>query len=144
MSLDYYFECPEIQTITVDGKAYDRVVMPNAPSGGDVGKPALPAAGARVLLPYGSEVAGVDIVPSERVLVGSGFDIQPVAQPVLLSADQSAKSPPIMDEAIYNSGSPFPSKRFEQTGIYGFRGYQILILRLQPTEYIPSTGELYY
>ncbi len=142
--MEYAFECPRVQEIVIGGELYHRVTMVDAPNSGNIGQPALPARGAKILLPLGLEVASIEIVPGEKVFLGSGYFIEPVAQPIKLSADPSEVSLPIPDPATYGSNRAFPEMQFERIGTHGFRGYQILTLKLQPVEYAPQSGELYY
>ena len=144
LTLDYSFERPEVTEVTIDGQVYHRLSMPNCPNGGNIGQPALPARGAHVLLPFGSEVVGIEIVPGERVSLGSGHLIEPVGPQFKLSEGPDAIVPPTPDPAIYASDRPFPAASFERVGTHVFRGYQILILKLQPVQYVPAAGELYY
>jgi len=63
--------------VTIGDQVYDRVVLPGASNGGTTaGVPRLPARGASILLPYGAEVASVEI-SGERVLIGRGYTIEP-------------------------------------------------------------------
>ncbi|MCK4341953.1 MAG: hypothetical protein KAY37_09550 [Phycisphaerae bacterium] len=144
MTVEYTFDRPVISEVKLGGQLYDRVTMAGAPNGGNAGQPALPACGARVLLPFGTEVSSVAIVPSERVPLGTGYFIEPVSEPVKLPPDSDAARPPTPDVAIYGSDQPFPGGRSETIGTHGFRGYQILTLKLQPVEYLPASGTLYY
>jgi len=143
LTVDYSFARPQVVPVTIAGQTYDRVTLPGATNVGNAGQPKLPARGASLLLPYGTEVASVE-VSGERVLVGSGYLVEPAAAPVPLSAGPGAARPPVPDSVIYGSDTPFPATRFEEIGTCGFRGFQILTLKLQPVEYIPTTGELYY
>ena len=142
-TVDYTFDRPVMSEVIYAGVPYDRITMPAAPNSGMPGHPALPAAGAQILLPMGSEVSGIRVASGERILLGQ-FLIEPVALPVKLSDGPGAAQPPTPDEAVYASDQPFPQGRFASVGTQSFRGYQILILRLQPVEYFPASGELYY
>ncbi len=144
ITLDYNFEYPELGTVTIGGDTYDQVTMKNAPNGGNTGQPSLPITGASILIPMGHQVETVEIIPGKKILVGTNLMIEPVGPPTPLSLDPSERKLPTPDPAIYNSDSPFPASRYSNTGIQSFRGYDILILKLQPAEYIPTTGELYY
>jgi hypothetical protein len=144
LSITYPFDRPTVSTVQIAGKPYDRVTMAGVPNGGNAGQPALPARGARVLLPMGTRVSSVAVVPGEKVLLGSGYFVEPVGEQVPLTAPPSAAVPPTPDPAIYGSDSPFPATLFTQIGTQCFRGYRILILRLQPVQYVPTSGELYY
>ena len=144
LTTEYSFDRPRISAVTIDGQRYDRVSMPGCPNGGNAGQPALPAKGARILLPSGAGVSSVEIMPGERVLLGSGYLVEPVGRSVRLSAGPGAAQPPTPDPTIYVSMDPFPGTQFVEVGTHSFRGSQILVLRLQPVQYVPGTGELYY
>jgi hypothetical protein len=144
VTVDYSFSAPEVTEVFLDGRRYDRLVMPACPNGGNVGEPSLPACGARVLLPFGTEVTGVEVAAGAKVPLGSGYFVDPVPAPVRLSDLGQSHVPPTPDPVIYGSNQPFPGTRFEEIGTYGFRGYRILTLKLHPVEYVPVSGELYY
>ncbi|HVP12593.1 MAG TPA: C25 family cysteine peptidase [Phycisphaerae bacterium] len=141
--VDYSFDQPVMSTVSHGGVSYDRITMRAAPNGGMPGEPALPASGAQILLPMGTEVSEVKVAPGERILLGQ-YLIEPVGVPVKLTSDAGPGQPPTPNAAIYGSDQPFPQARFVNVTTQGFRGYQILFLKLQPVEYIPASGELYY
>ncbi|RKX24495.1 MAG: hypothetical protein DRP45_08080, partial [Candidatus Zixiibacteriota bacterium] len=144
VTVEYTFTRPDIQQIMFGSDSYDRVVMEDAPNCANPGQPLLPATGAWILLPMGAEVQDVQVIPGKRVLVGSGYRIEPAGRTIKLSADPGTAQIPVPDVAIYSSSNPYPSTRFENVGVQNLRGYRILILKLNPAEYIPVTGELYY
>ncbi len=144
VTTEYDFERPEMETVRHSGEVFDRIVMPGTPNAGRTGQPALPASGADILIPYGHEVVSVEIVTGEKVLIGSGYNIEPNLEPIPLSSPPGTVVYPEPDATIYHSDLPFPEGNFEQVGVYGFRGFQILTLRLQPVQYLPLSGELYY
>jgi len=139
---DYDFEKPLFSRINAGNNAFVRVTVPGCTNGGTTGQPALPARGAEILLPMGAEAVSVDVIPGEGVLLGSGFLVEPVAEPVKLTSDPGAALPPTPDQAIYSSSRPFPDNSVRKMGIHSFRGYPILHLRLMPVRYLPATGEL--
>jgi hypothetical protein len=69
--------------------------------------------------------------------------VEPVAECVPLSKISTAPLPK-PDVGIYSSSGMFPGKFFTEVGSYCFRGYEILVLKLQPVQYIPASGELFY
>lgn len=144
LDVDYSFNQPTMETVVIGSESYDRVIVPNAPNGGDINAPSLPATGAQILLPFGSKIESIEIIRGERILIGKDFEIEPNQQPIPLSADPGEFVIPIPNKAIYESDQLYPEKLFENIGTYGFRGYQILILKLHPVQYLPSTGELFY
>lgn len=142
--VDYRFDRPEISQATVAGETFDIITMEGAPSGGQIGQPALPAASARILLPPGAVVEDVEIIAGEAQVLGDGFYVIPVEKPYKLSEPPTSITPPEPDFAIYGSSAGFPASRSQTVGTQVFRGYQILVLKLQPVEYVPSTGRLSY
>ncbi len=144
ITVEYSFDRPLVEQVTIAGDPYHRITMPEAPNSGEVGHPALPARGAHILLPLGAEVVSIEVEQGEKVLLGSDYVVEPVAQPVKLSSAPGAAEPPNPDPVVYASDDPLPDARFKEIGIHSFRGYRILTLRLQPVEYVPGSGELYF
>ena len=143
LTVDYSFDRPQVSKVTIGGVEYDRITMPGCASGGNAGEPALPACGARILLPAGTMVASIEIA-GELVSLGDGYLVEPLSQPVRLSGGADEVVPPTPDPSIYEADALFPASAFEQIGTHGFRGYQILTLKLHPLVYRPTTGELSY
>jgi len=139
---DYDFDKPLLSRVDMGGTVYDRVTVPGCTNGGTAGEPALPAMGAELLLPLGTEALGIEVLPGKGVLLGAGFLVEPVAQPVPLSSAPAAALPPTPDKALYRSVLPFPASCVAGMGTHGFRGYPLLVLRLMPVQYVPATGEL--
>ncbi len=144
VTMEYFFDFPEVNSINIAGQVYDQVVMKDAPNSANAGQPALPARGARILLPFGTDVSSIEVIPDEKILVGSGYYIEPASKPIPLSKMDFQGEPPVPDPIIYNSDKPYPAVQFEKIGVQAFRGYRILVLRLQPVQYIPTSGELFY
>ena len=145
ISVTYTFERPQIQKTALGAEIYDRIIMPGAPNEGVFGHPLLPATGAEILLPHNSEVAGINIVYGDRILLGSDYAIEPAGRPIPLSKIGTGVAViPVPDEAIYGSDNPYPGVLYENIGPQRYRGYDILILKLNPVEYKPLSGELYY
>jgi hypothetical protein len=143
LEVKYEFERPQVETVKIDNMLFDRVAMHGAPNSGKIGHPALPCYGAYILLPYGSEIAEIEINTSEKILVGEGYVIEPVEKPFILSSSDNL--PPIYkDPSVYSLKTAIPVNRFDKIDIQYFHGYQMLILKLAPMEYIPATGILSY
>ena len=144
ITVEYNFETPEMSEVTIGSNVYDRITVPNAPNSGDVGWPALPARGTRILLPPGAEVSSIEIVSGESVFLGQDYLIEPVPPPFVISATPDLHGIPTPDSLAYMLETRVPGTVFEETGVQSFRGYKVLILKLQPVQYIPKSGELYY
>jgi len=144
ITVSYEFEYPRIETIQNIGGTFDQVQIENAPNGGKIGWPSLPARGAEILLPLGAEVVSVDVTGSVRELVATGLNVEPVAAPTPISLGPSAQKPPTPDPKVYSLNTVIPENRYEEIGVQEFRGYPYLVLKLTPVEYIPDKGELYF
>lgn len=143
VTVDYSFTAPQVAPVYIDGITYDRVTMQGLDRSANHGEPLLPVQGARILLPPQTEVSSIEIVPGEIIRIGEGYKVEPASLPFPLSKPEEAR-PPVPNEEIYRSAEPFPGSLYDPISTQGFRGYDILILKLNPVQYIPSTGELYY
>jgi len=142
LSITYSFEQPIIEQVITGNKAYTRITIQDLSTSGNYGEPRLPSGGAYILLPQGTTVDCIT-VKSEGEFLGSGFKVEPVGKMIAISKSSSITLP-VTDEDLYSSKEMFPGSLFEEIGIYGFRGYEILVLKLNPVQYIPSAGELYF
>jgi len=143
IKLTYSFNSPTIETVNIAGTLYDRVNLHDCYPAGSAGEPKLPSKGAFLLLPPESKVSEIDIIPGEKIVLGSGLLVEPTSQAIPISQTENIPIP-IPNEAIYHSNAAYPGKLFTQVGVHYFRGYQILVLLLHPVQYNPVTGELFY
>jgi hypothetical protein len=100
--------------------------------------------GARILLPLGTDVEGIEVLVEGREKVGDGYTIEPVGTPIPLSMSSSEIPPVAKDQSVYSSDTPIPVRWYASSSVQSFRGYDILILKLNPVEYTPTSGSLYY
>jgi Peptidase family C25/Propeptide_C25 len=143
IKLTYFFKNPSIKTIDIAGTLYNRVNLLDCYPAGSAGEPKLPSKGAFLLLPPESKVSEIDVVPGEKIVLGSRLLVEPTSQAIPISQTENLPIP-VPNEAIYHSNAAYPGKLFTQVGVYYFRGYQILVLLLHPVQYNPVTGELFY
>jgi len=140
--LYYYFEKPVINEINSGSIIYHRVELKDTFISGNPGCPSLPSRGTKILVPYGSKINNIVITTGEGVSLGSGFNIEPIGQPIPFSEIDNA--PPLDNEAIYGSYDIYPGRFFTEVGTYNCKGYEILVGLIHPIQYIPKTGELIY
>jgi len=143
IKVTYSFNSPTIETIDIAGTLYDRVTLLDCYPAGSAGEPKIPSKGAFLLLPPESKVSEIDIIPGEKIVLGSGLLVEPTSQAIPLSQTEDILIP-LPNEMIYQSNTEYPGKLYTQVGVYSFRGYQILVLLLHPVQYNPVTGELFY
>jgi len=142
MAVKYCFNRPILEKVVIEGVTYDKVLLSQCSIFGRVGDPALPAKGAYILLPQGSKVEKIEVIPGKKVVVGSNYKLIPIEKPLPIIGRKFSMITP--NKEIYSSNKVFPGRLFTKVGIYSFRGYEILVLRLFPVQYIPSEGELFY
>lgn len=143
MQQTYSFQSPTIESVDIAGTTYDRVTLTDCYTAGHTGEPKLPSKGAYILLPPNSKISKISIITGEKTVLGTGFYVEPIEQSIPTS--QSEGFPiPTPNEVVYHSNAAYPGKLYTQVGVYGFRGYQILVLLLYPVQYNPVTGELFY
>ena len=141
--LSYSFEKPVIEKVDIGDSIYDRVIMAGAPCGGDSGEPRLPSRGAYILLPQKTRVNKITVTSGDKICLGPDYIVEPVGESVPISKITTAPMPSFNEE-IYSSNDMFPGRFFTEIGTYSFRGYNILVLKLHPVQYVPVTGELFY
>ncbi len=81
----YYFEKPIISKVTINGKIFDRISMSKASNIGDMGSPSLPFYDINLLLPMGSVINSLSVIPGKEISLGTGFNLEPVPEPVKIS-----------------------------------------------------------
>jgi hypothetical protein len=142
--LNYQFERPDVQEVKLGDNYFHRITMPDCPKSGNIGQPALPARGAHILIPYGQEIESVEIIQGDRVILGDGFTVEPIMPQAKLSSPPAEIPDPEPNPQIYSSDQPFPVASFKTVSTQTFRGYEMLVLKLLPVVYTPSSGELAY
>jgi hypothetical protein len=139
----YFFTIPTLETVDIAGTLYDRVTLEDCYSAGSAGTPKIPSKGVFLLLPPASSVSNIEVTAGEKVILGSGFNVEPTSEAIPLSQTENIPIP-TPNEALYNTDTEYPGELFTQVGVQSFRGYQILVLLLHPVQYNPVTGELVY
>ena len=143
VQISYSFHSPTIETVNIAGTTYTRVTLPDCYPAGSAGEPKLPSKGAFILLPPKSQMSGIEVTPGEKIILGTGFKVEPTSQAIPLSQTKNIPVP-TPNPTIYHTNAAYPGTLFSVVGVQSFRGYQILVLLLHPVQYNPVTGELSY
>jgi hypothetical protein len=167
--LDFSFEKPVMEKVTLFENTSDRVLMAGLPNANTPGEPRVPTKQVNVLLPQGQMVEAIDITVQGKIFIGDGFELELGEKPVPISNDFIDDSPcsletydeyrqrspssydpdesyPLLldNSSRFDASKPFPTTDYTTVGTYRFRGYSILVLALYPLHYIKDTGEVYY
>ncbi len=143
INVTYNFECPTVETINIEGSSYDRVFLADSLTASNSGEPNIPSRGAYILLPPKSKASNIRIVTGEKHLLGAGFNVDPVGEPIPIIQSPVIKKISA-NNLIYQTDLLYPGKLYTEVGTYSFRGYEILVLLLHPVQYSPVNGEIYY
>ena len=160
----YSFNNPIIEEISIDGNTFNRVLLEDYSNFETPGMPCLPVNGVKILLPRGSSLNDVIIIPGDSTVFHLDSLIEPSQMPIPLidynnyqfsdlSIDEEIfdyleyDSDNFLeftepDEKIYGSSENYPGYFYNIVGEQKSRGYNILVLNLFPVQYNPSENKL--
>jgi len=144
IEVEYEFETPILKTVDHSGQQFNQIIMLESPNSGSIGHPALPSRGARILLPYGQDVENIEAIAIQIDSLHTDLPIEPLQRPFDLSVGPDRDAPLAIDNEVYSMESSVISSRYADVSIQIFRGYRILLLKLNPVDYIPATGKISY
>jgi hypothetical protein len=136
----YYFEKPIISKVTINGIIFDRISMSKASNDGDIGSPSLPFYDIRLLLPMGTVINSVSVVPGKEISLGTGYNLEPIPEPVKISEINKIST----KQKTYDVNFKDTKTIIEINGLYNFRGYSIYYFNLYPINYYSEDKELTY
>jgi hypothetical protein len=122
----------EFQTVEMDD------LLPQ----GAPGDPVLPAKTLELLIPMGKDVDDISIYPGRRQQLAGTYNVEYGRTPVPVGHQSTAVDQP--NPEIYASSTPFPGTVFTAVAEQHLRGYKILLLTLNPVQYVPKMGQLSY
>ena len=135
--LDFYFSEPILENIDNDEVTLTSVIVEDLPNTHDLGNPILPVKPVRILLPENTELNNIIVTPSDKITLGSGFNIAAGGYVIPISDMLEDRIKPEISTKNFNSLYSF-------VGVYSYRGFSILHLNLHPVQYDASNGELSY
>jgi hypothetical protein len=135
----------EVELWDIDGEPCQVLQLPGFGSIGESGSPALPVKGAMVGIPPGVEIAAT-VVKSDWSTNSDRYNLCPVAQPVAETGLEGGihYGGQILsrDETVYQDDRFIPQSPFEVASTGFLRSQRVAVLRFQPFQYNPVTGEL--
>jgi hypothetical protein len=144
----FHFNQPSLKQLDVLMNQFTTIDMPGIMNVGmDIGRPFLPSSFVKILLPPMKNVVSVDVSGSSLEVDTEYVDL--VKRPILpyqssMPIGMGRPSEIVIDNSVYDSSKVYPNKRFEEYHISYCRGYTILDITLNPVDYIPGEGKLYY
>ncbi|MBN1800752.1 MAG: PKD domain-containing protein [Candidatus Lokiarchaeota archaeon] len=128
------------ELIAPNGELCNRITLKDANGLGQAGKPQLPYKTLQVLVPFGYELKDIEFDLRQSNIEFLQHKLEASSQKMILGSDETPEYK--FDSYIYGSNNLFPGNYYSVEGVYGLRGYQILVLNLFPVQYIPSENKL--
>jgi len=142
LSYSFVFIEPGLQMATVDTTDYTLLQMPGCMAiGKQAGDPMLPVKSVKLLLPAMTTVTSITVTGVPVELASIENPIYPYQNPVPIGFEPEEFQ---FNTALYTSNLLYPSDIHDEYHIGYCRGYAILDITLNPMQYIPSGGSLFY
>ena len=141
VSATYTFLAPQMQT----SGEYTRLTVSGCGQLHRLGEPAMPCRTARLLIPAGYTVEGLELVPSaEPVRIEGHWRVEYAGQPSSRPAVRRTPFAPGDNRHVYASDAPYPASAAELISIQRMAGYDIALARIFPAQYKPASGQLLF
>lgn len=126
--------------------AFVSVTMDGLPEWEIAGSPVLPFKTAEILLPPGKLVRTFRVVGGRKIDLPGLYLVKHGEEDVPLSSREQALAHPkaFLNETIYSSDDPYPSRLHSGISVQSKMGYRILMVNLHPVRFIPKSAKIYY
>ncbi len=150
LEFEFNFKSPHFTMESLNGKEFTKITMQDVANYGvKAGHPFLQTRPVNILLPYNTEIDNI-IVQAESVKINleeKGLDL--IEKPMVpyqksIPISENSSDGFAFDQDVYNSTDPIQENPFEKIGVNSCRGYSILTAYINPIQYIPGNGEIYY
>ncbi|GAG44302.1 unnamed protein product, partial [marine sediment metagenome] len=142
LSYSFAFIEPGLQTSQVDGSQYTTLQMPGCIAiGKQAGGPMLPVKSVKLLLPPMATVTSINVVGNPVELASIEDPVFPYQNPVPIGFEPEEFQ---FNTALYASDEMYPSDVYDGHHIGYCRGYAIMDITLNPVQYLPKEGRLFY
>jgi hypothetical protein len=144
----FSFLAPTIQEKSVLGTAYSSINLPGCLGfAQQAGAPTLPTKFIQLLLPPMTTVDSIVVTGTPVAVQLPGVDL--VEQPIFPYQNEVPLNSPMpqkldVNNDIYESSKVYPIENHEQYNVGHSHGYAIMDFSLNPLQYLPKSGQLYY
>ncbi len=104
------------------------------------GSPCIPMKTLKILLPKDYCLESVEIGINKIEFFDLDYRLEPAQE--FLPIGLNVTSEYVFNSNIYQSSDLFPGNYYSIEGVYGVRGYQILVLNIFPIQYIPNNQKI--
>ena len=148
LSYSFLFTEPTFEKTKLFNTDYTKITMPGTmTTGKKAGAPAMPFKIVQFLLPAGKQVKSIDVAGNSEEIKFMDLNLQqtpvvPYQKPVPIGFETPKEID--FDTVLYASHDRFPEKMYDGYTVGYCRGYAILSVTLNPVQYIPNEGRLFY
>ncbi len=148
LQYSFAFLEPTVQEKTVLNTAYSTLDLPGCLGlGKEAGAPTMPVKFVQLLLPPMTTVDSIVVAGTPVELQFAGMDL--TARPIFPYQNEVPLNDPLPEQLqinneIYSSASLYPAENINNYQISYSHGYAILGFSLNPVQYVPLSGQLYY
>ncbi len=142
LSYSFAFIEPWLQATLVDSFQYALLQMPGCMAiGKQAGGPMLPVKAVKLLLPAMTKMKSITVTGVPVELAGIEVPVFPYQNPVPIGFEPEEFQ---FHAALYDSNEIYPSDIHDEYHVGYSHGYAILDITLNPVQYIPGEGKLFY
>ena len=142
LSYSFVFIEPELQVAHVDSSQYATLQMPGCMTiGKQAGNPMLPVKSIKLLLPAMTTITSVTVTGTSVELMSVKDTLFPYQNPVPIGFEPEEFQ---FNTALYASDLLYPSDIHDGYHIGYSHGYAVLDITLNPVQYVPREGRLFY
>jgi hypothetical protein len=146
INLNYLFkEKPIITKITINGSAYDKVIINNLENFGEIKEPVLPFKQVKLILPQDASSIKVEIRTQDEEIIPGEYLVEPGQPPIplcegcLIGSTFAEPSP-----EIYSLNKPYIKTKEIDKVLGDFSGYKIIMFNIHPVDYLPAQRKLLF
>jgi len=146
ISYTIHFEKPILDEIDLNEQLFTKISMKNCISHAEIGSPSLPINPIKILLPQGKKLSKIEVSNTEIIEIQCDILEKPVIpqqKPILIGLEKSDFSFE-MNKVVYSSSSPVFNNLYSGVNVDYCRGYAILSIVLNPVQYTPKNGKVFY
>jgi len=140
------FEKPSANEIKINGQTFTQLSMENCLSHAEPGNPSLPIYPIKILLPQGKKVSKIDVSCQDRTEIKCDLLEKPIVpqQKPVSTGTNIKKASFQMNAAVYSSSKPVLDATYSNVDVSYCRGYAILSMMINPVQYLPNNGKVFY
>jgi len=146
----FTFAQPNLMQQNIRTESFTSINIPGCMNiGKEIGAPNIPVKFITLLIPPGCEIKQVTVTGVSEKSDLRGFDlitspVIPYQRPLPIGEEPDESNPIDFNDEIYSSNELYPSQIYKEQGISYSKGYTIFSLAVNPVQYSPVNGEIFF